>query len=177
MNEAMLRADCTRCAALCCVYFAFDRSDLFAFDKAAGVACPNLDSDHRCSIHADLTDKGFGGCVRFDCSGAGQRVTQELFQGRSWREDPAIAAPMFDAFRAMRVVHELWALLRAAAQLPLTPEQVNTRDGLQDALEPPPGWSLQTLVEFERSDTPARVRTFLATLQDHVLGQDHGSGT
>jgi hypothetical protein len=43
MDDALLRAECARCAALCCVTLAFDASDLFAFDKAAGEPCPHFD--------------------------------------------------------------------------------------------------------------------------------------
>ena len=36
-----LRADCTRCFALCCVAPAFAASADFAIDKPAGQPCPN----------------------------------------------------------------------------------------------------------------------------------------
>lgn len=168
MDDALLRADCTRCAALCCISLAFDRSDFFAFDKAAGVPCLNLASDNQCRIHAQLKEQGFAGCVRFDCLGAGHRVTQELFGGRSWKDDPSIAEPMFDAFRAMCLVHELLQLLHTADQLPLTPEQIQGRVDLQRSLEPIEGWTLQALTAFERGDVPSEIRAFLATLRDHV---------
>lgn len=113
-----LVADCARCAGLCCVALPFASSADFALDKAAGVPCPNLGHDHRCAIHADLRASGFGGCVAFDCLGAGQRVTQVTFGGRSWRTDPSIAEAMFGAFRVMRQLHDLLWLLRQAAGLP-----------------------------------------------------------
>jgi len=168
MNDAMLRADCARCAALCCVCLAFDESELFAFDKAAGVACPNLNVSHQCAIHAQLEPRGFAGCVRFDCLGAGQRVTQEVFQGRSWRDDAALIQPMADAFRAMRRVHELLALLHSAAQLPLTPLQAQQRYDLQSALEPSEDWSQQALMAFERGNVATEIQEFLTTLRHHV---------
>ena len=168
MDDARMRADCARCVALCCVSLAFDRSDLFAFDKPAGLPCPNLTSNHRCAIHPDLERHGFAGCARYDCSGAGQRVTQELFAGRSWQEDPALAGPMFDAFRAMRLVHELRLLLETAGRIPMTPEQARKRRELQNALQPTEGWSLSTLADFEGSSTPIDVHAFLATLRGQV---------
>jgi hypothetical protein len=128
-----LRPDCQRCAALCCL-LAFDRSALFAFDKPAGVPCPHLDR-HRCGIHRDREHAGFGGCARYDCHGAGQRVTQELFQGRSWRDHPDLTGPMLEAFLAMREAHEWLWLLEAAAALPLDPDQRRERLRLQDALQ------------------------------------------
>ena len=111
-----LRADCSRCAGLCCVAPAFAASADFAVDKPAGRACPNLRDDFRCGIHAELRERGFPGCEVFDCFGAGQQLTQVTFGGRSWREDPALAAAQFAALPVMRQLHEiLWYLAEALA--------------------------------------------------------------
>ena len=112
-----LVADCERCAGLCCVALPFATTADFAIDKPAGVACPNLSVDFSCRIHDRLRPEGFPGCIAYDCSGAGQRVTQVVFAGRTWRSDPAIAESMFAAFRVVRPVHELLALLQEAAAL------------------------------------------------------------
>ena len=56
--RARLRADCSRCAGLCCVAPAFAASADFAIDKPAGHACPNLRNDARCGIHAGFTGRG-----------------------------------------------------------------------------------------------------------------------
>jgi uncharacterized protein YjbI with pentapeptide repeats len=109
-----LRADCTRCFALCCVGPTFTRSSEFAIDKPAGVPCPHLALDHRCSIHDRLRDEGFAGCTAYDCFGAGQRLAQETFGGRDWRAHHEVAAPMLAALPVMRALHELlWYLLEA----------------------------------------------------------------
>jgi hypothetical protein len=168
MLDPMLRADCARCAALCCVFLAFDRSELFAIDKAPGEPCPHLTSDCRCHIHAKLTRCGFGGCARYDCLGAGQHVTQHLFGGRSWRENPELTRPMLEAFRAMRGVHELLHLLDMAGRLPLTTAQAAARDQLRNRLLPAGGWTLELLVDFERGPLPAEVRRFLSMLRGYV---------
>jgi Pentapeptide repeats (8 copies) len=115
-GSARLRADCGRCVGLCCVAPAFGVSADFAIDKPAGRPCPNLHSDDRCGIHRDLRGLGFAGCAVFDCFGAGQQVTQVTFAGRSWRDEPAIARPMFDVFGVMRQLHELLWLLAEAAR-------------------------------------------------------------
>jgi hypothetical protein len=52
--------------------------------------------------------------MTFDCYGAGQRVTQQLFNGRSWRSEPEIASRMFAAYSRYRALHELMALLELA---------------------------------------------------------------
>ena len=118
MRRTSLKADCERCAGLCCVAPAFAASADFAIDKAAGQACPNLLRDFRCGIHARLREDGFPGCVAYDCFGAGQKVTQVTFGGRDWGESPAIAARMFEAFAVMRQLHELLWYLGEALTLP-----------------------------------------------------------
>lgn len=126
-----LRADCSRCSALCCVAPAFSVSADFAINKPAGQPCPNLRADFRCSIHDRLRPVGFAGCAAFDCFGAGQQVTQVTFGGRDWRANPGLAAPMFAAFAVMRQLHELlWYLNEALGLCPSDP----LRGELHDAL-------------------------------------------
>jgi hypothetical protein len=116
-----LRADCARCCGLCCVGPAFDADQGFGFNKPAHTPCTNLDTDFRCTIHSELRQRGFPSCQTFDCYGAGQRVTQRLFAGKSWQTSPELATRMFDAYRRYRSLHELMALLDAAITLAATP--------------------------------------------------------
>jgi hypothetical protein len=110
-RRARLRADCSRCVAICCVAPAFAASADFAIDKPAGVPCPNLRSDDGCSVHDRLRPLGFPGCAVFDCFGAGQQVTQVTFGG--------VRGPLlFDAFTVMRQLHELLWYLNEALDLP-----------------------------------------------------------
>lgn len=114
-----LRADCGRCAGLCCVGPAFSASADFAISKDAGQPCPNLRPDFRCSSHDRLRQQGFPGCAAYDCFGAGQQVTQVTFGGRDWQRTPAIAAQMFGVFTVMRQLHELlWYLTEALTLQP-----------------------------------------------------------
>src|SRR5688500_9832767 len=101
MDTIPLRADCAQCDARCCVALAFDRSTLFACDKPAGERRRNLTTCGSCAIHGQLAARGFAGCERSDCLGAGQRVTQEIFPVRSWREGQETARVMFDAFSVL----------------------------------------------------------------------------
>lgn len=117
--RAALRADCGRCAALCCVAPVFVASADFAIDKGAGRPCPNLGSDDRCTIHAGLREGGFTGCAVFDCFGAGQHVAHVTFGRRHWRDDPTLAASMFTVFGVVRQLKELsWYLVEALMRLP-----------------------------------------------------------
>ena len=113
-----LRADCGRCFGLCCVAPAFSVSADFAIDKPAGQPCPHLHASFRCGIHDGLRRQGFPGCAAYDCFGAGQRVSQVIFAGRDWRQNPQAAAQMFAVFAIMRQLHELLWYLTAALALP-----------------------------------------------------------
>ena len=84
-----------------------------------GRPCPNLLADFRCGIHADLRPRGFAGCTVYDCFGAGQRIAQVTFGGRSWQDAPETAPRMFAAFAVMRHLHELlWYLAEALTLRP-----------------------------------------------------------
>jgi hypothetical protein len=106
--------------------------------------------------------------VSYDCFGAGQRVTQQLFDGRSWFKEPELLPPMIAAFRAMRRVHELLLLLDAAGHLPLAAAEMATRSALLAALHPAQGWTADTLASAPLDDLSILVRTFLRSLRAHV---------
>lgn len=109
-----LRADCAACVGLCCVALPFDAAQGFGLDKPADTPCPHLCADFKCGIHDGLIEHGFLGCVVFDCHGAGQRVSQQLFPGQDWADSAHTARRMFDAFSAVRALHDLMALLYTA---------------------------------------------------------------
>jgi hypothetical protein len=142
-----LKTDCSKCAALCCVALAFDKGKDFAFDKNPGEPCRNL-CGHSCDIHDHLMEKGFRGCVAYDCLGAGNRVVQEVFGGQSWQTEPRLMRVMMEAFSGMREVHKRIDLLRAAETLPLDQRDEQTRVGLLAHLEQK-RWSGSELNEFE----------------------------
>jgi hypothetical protein len=113
--RARLRADCSRCAGLCCVVPAFAASADFAIDKPAGHACPNLRDDALCGIHAELRERGFPGCTVFDCFGAGREVKDPPPPtARQLAAGPCGGPPA--AFGVQRQLHELlWYLAEALA--------------------------------------------------------------
>jgi uncharacterized protein YjbI with pentapeptide repeats len=114
-----LRADCASCFGLCCVAPAFSVSADFALNKSAGQACPYLQSDSGCGIHAHLRQRGFRGCTVYDCFGAGQKVSQVIFGGQDWRRAPQTAKQMFEVFQIVRDLHELlWYLTEALTLQP-----------------------------------------------------------
>jgi hypothetical protein len=135
-GRSALRADCGSCAGLCCVVPAFTVSADFAIDKPSGVACPNLASeDFGCTIHSELSERGFPGCTVYDCFGAGQRVVQEHFGGRTWRDDPDVRADLFATFEVVERLHELLWYLEDAADRRLPRALREEVEGLRTAVE------------------------------------------
>lgn len=157
-------ADCARCAGLCCVAFAFDRSTEFAHDKAADEPCHNLDAGFGCTIHSKLDLVGYPGCVRFDCHGAGQRVVQDLFGGTDWRAEPGIFSEMMAVFRVMRRLHALLEMLHTADSLDLDEQTERLRLSLIEKLDPTPAWTRKTITGFDIDSADAQVSGFLRSL-------------
>ncbi|GGR44596.1 hypothetical protein J2S40_004081 [Nocardioides luteus] len=117
LGRAELSADCSSCFGLCCVALTLVKSADFPRDKPAGEPCEHLDDHDACRIHPALRDHGYKGCTVFDCFGAGQKVSQHTFSGRSWREDPQVRAEMFTIFPLVRRLHELLWYLSSAVTL------------------------------------------------------------
>ncbi|RZS40812.1 uncharacterized protein YjbI with pentapeptide repeats [Herbihabitans rhizosphaerae] len=115
-DRATLRADCLRCAGLCCVAYKLPEGPDFSFSKPAGTPCGHLGPDHLCTVHETLREDGNPGCTVYDCFGAGQRLVQVTFRGRDWTESPELAEQMCSALVVMRDLHELlWCLTEALA--------------------------------------------------------------
>ncbi|GAA6207768.1 hypothetical protein NBRC116601_10610 [Cognatishimia sp. WU-CL00825] len=162
-----LKADCSACAALCCIALHFDKGDAFGFDKLAGVPCPNLaKSDFSCTIHQDLALAGFEGCIRFDCRGAGQAVTQDVFDGKDWRSHPNILGDMMTAFQIMRQLHKVLEILKLLSQLPLHKSEAQTLADLVDDFAPPDdGWTLEALEKLQTSGAFAHYQSALPSFR------------
>lgn len=112
-----LQSDCEHCFGLCCVALPYAKSADFAFHKEGGVPCRNLGPDHRCSIHELLIGQGFHGCVTYECFGAGQYISQELFEGNDWRKNPELSREMFAVFPIVQQLHEMLYYLYQALDL------------------------------------------------------------
>ncbi len=164
-----LTDDCSRCAALCCVAYPFDADEDFAIVKPADSPCPNLAAGcFECAIHVNLSATGFGGCVAYQCAGAGQRVTQELFDGETWRDDPDLLGHMTYALRVVRPIHEALLLLREAIRLPIPESARQQALAMMAALCPETPKSVHDFEEPEVQDTLAGVPAFLQSLAPFV---------
>lgn len=175
-DRRSLRADCGNCFALCCTAFGFARSADFAVDKPAASPCPNLAADFSCTIHDRLRPRGFRGCTVFDCFGAGQHVSQQLFAGRSWREHPETREEMFAAFAVSRQLHEaLWHLAEAERRS-LDPELAAQAGRLQAVIEGVVAGELHSLLALDVADLHDRVRAVLMEVSAEVRAYHSASG-
>ncbi|WP_354638656.1 pentapeptide repeat-containing protein [Kitasatospora camelliae] len=166
-----LLSDCGSCFGLCCVALAFSASSDFAANKDAGTPCRNLRDDFRCGIHRDLRQQGYRGCTVFDCFGAGQKVSQSTFDGRSWREHPETAERMFQVFPVMRQLHELLWYLAEALTLPAArPVHAELRDALTRT-EQLTGGSPEEILATDVAAHRGEVNTLLLRASDLVRAE------
>jgi hypothetical protein len=169
-RTAALRGDCARCSGLCCVALAFARSVDFALDKDAGDPCPNLQEDFRCAIHPVLAQRGFPGCTVFDCLGAGQKVTQVTFGGRTWRDDAGSRDQVFAAFAVMRRLHELLWFLEQARTVPQAGPLRGQVEQLLDETERLTDRAAEDLLALDVDAHRARVGAVLSRVSELVRG-------
>nr|WP_315020100.1 pentapeptide repeat-containing protein [uncultured Aminipila sp.] len=115
-NELLktLSINCEECCGICCTALYYTKMDGFPEDKAAGKPCGNLRDDFKCSIHNNLVEYKLKGCMAYDCFGAGQKVTQEIYGGLDWKKNPEVADQMFQVFLIVYQLHQmLWYLIQA----------------------------------------------------------------
>ncbi|MFK4037699.1 pentapeptide repeat-containing protein [Nonomuraea wenchangensis] len=175
-RDLELLSDCGSCFGLCCVALPFAASADFAADKAAGEPCRNLREDFRCSIHERLRPSGYPGCTVFDCFGAGQKVSQVTFEGRSWRAAPETAGQMYAVFPVMRQLHELlWYLAEALSLEPARPVHAELRRAL-DETDRLTRQDAGTLEKYDVAPHRAAVNELLLRVSELVRSQEKGRG-
>jgi hypothetical protein len=114
-------------------------------------------------------ERGFRGCIAFDCLGAGQRVTQELFGGRSWKDDGALIGPMSRAFSVLLRRHEQLLLLEQAEALDLSAQDRTHLSELRTRLVQS-GASPAT-------DLDAQLTAYLSSLKRYLSSENCDSAT
>lgn len=128
-----LKIDCEHCCGICCTALYFTKTDGFPKDKLPGDPCPNLQEDFRCRIHNDLHDKNLKGCLAYDCFGAGQKVTRNIYHGKDWRVYPKLKDEMFSVYlRVMQLHQMLGYLIEASNLLPVTQLHEEIKDLIQE---------------------------------------------
>lgn len=106
-NKEMFKANCAKCAGLCCVALYCAKKDGFPKDKEAGIPCMYLQDNFTCEIHTDLENKQMKGCIGYDCFGAGQHVTQSIYSGKTWKETSMQAQEMFAVFSVVCQLYQI----------------------------------------------------------------------
>ncbi|MBN6189189.1 pentapeptide repeat-containing protein [Aneurinibacillus sp. BA2021] len=135
MND-YVQSDCELCFGLCCVALPYAKSADFAFHKDGGEPCRNLRSDNRCAIHNELKDKGFHGCVSYECFGAGQHVSQNVYKGKDWRDSKEKAKEMFAVFPIVQQLHEmLYYLTQALERTETAPFQNEIKQAYDETVQ------------------------------------------
>jgi hypothetical protein len=175
-DRQALRPDCANCFALCCTAFGFSRSADFAVDKPAGTPCSNLAADFSCTIHHSLRARGFHGCTVFDCFGAGQRVSQDLFGGESWLEHPATKEKMFAAFKVARQLHEMLWYLAEAIRRCFDPAAARDAARYSGTIEKAFGGGPDQLLALDVQELHAEVRSLLMAVSEEVRASYFATG-
>ena len=71
--------------------------------------------DFQCEIHKRLAELNLKGCLTYDCFGAGQKVTQSVYQNIDWQKNPDRADEIFKVFIIVTKLHQiLWYLIQAS---------------------------------------------------------------
>lgn len=109
-----LKIDCDNCSGLCCVALYCTKTDGFPENKDSGVPCKHLNSDFQCEIHTKLIELNMKGCLAYDCFGAGQKVTQDLFPNTPWNSNQEKSKLIFEVFLRVFQLHQMeWYLLES----------------------------------------------------------------
>jgi uncharacterized protein YjbI with pentapeptide repeats len=135
MND-YLTSDCKNCFGLCCVALPYAKSADFPINKDGGEPCRNLCSDNCCRIHDQLSEKGFHGCVSYECFGAGQHVSRNIYDGGDWRNNSERAKEMFAVFPLVQQLHEiLWYLYQALGLRETRAFHLNLKDVYEETVK------------------------------------------
>lgn len=102
-----LKVDCAKCSGLCCTALFFSKIDGFPENKIAGKPCTKLQNNYRCKIHHELEKRNMKGCIGYDCFGAGQHVTQYIYQGKTWQTSKEKSKEIFDVFVIISQLYQI----------------------------------------------------------------------
>ncbi|XHE56126.1 hypothetical protein L0Z66_05585 [Phaeobacter sp. BS34] len=96
-------------------------------------------------------------------------MTEVLFQGETWRDDPDLLPHMTYALRVLRPIHEALLILQEAAALTLPDELRAQLARLSETLAVRDGTSIWDFEEPEVQDALAQVPEFVPRLAPYVV--------
>ncbi|AYA27703.1 pentapeptide repeat-containing protein [Rhodococcus rhodochrous] len=117
-----------------------------------------------------MSSRGFRGCTVFDCFGAGQVVSQQLFAGVSWQDRPETRDRMFSAFAVVKELHEMMWHLLEAQQRTYDPDIADDARELIESLASQTRRSVDELESLETDEMRASVRPVLMEVSAKVRG-------
>lgn len=173
-----LKAQCESCCGLCCTALYFSKSEGFPENKDAGKPCKNLQDDFQCRIHSELQPQGLKGCLSYDCFGAGQVVTQDIYKGLDWKQmEPKEADYMFQVFvKVYQLRQMLWYLVETASFIPAGRLKSSSRALIADNQRMIEG-SAEAVGQIDVEEYKARVNKALRASAECVqksLGRENG---
>ena len=98
--------DCSKCAAFCCIALGYEKSDQFPYDKPQNERCKNLNNCDECTIHDQLEDQSYHGCIAFSCHGAGPHLVK-CYSKIDWKKNPQLTEEVYDKFHFLRAVFQI----------------------------------------------------------------------
>lgn len=167
-----MKSDCSKCSGLCCTALFFSKIDGFPNDKTPGQPCVNLLKDYRCKIHSQLEKQKMKGCIGYDCFGAGQQVTQVIYQGQTWNEIPNQSAEIFDVFIIVFQLYQIrYYLIEAMSIISAKPFKKNIQCLIEENIKMchyPPNRILSLDLEQYRNRSNTILKQVCRLLQQSI---------
>ncbi|MBN6885856.1 pentapeptide repeat protein [Cytobacillus horneckiae] len=170
MNDNLI-SDCEHCFALCCVALPYGKSADFPINKEGGEPYGNICNDNQCSIHNHLLKKGFKGCVSFECFGAGQHVSQQIYGGQDWRQNGGIAKQMFAVFPIIHQLNEMLYYLNQSLCLDETKAYRNELKEIYELTYRLTGLPPDDILEVDLVQHRFTVNEYLLRISDSVRNE------
>lgn len=167
--QSKLKIDCDKCSGLCCVALFCAKTDGFPENKNAGVPCKYLNSNFKCDIHSSLFEMKMKGCLAYDCFGAGQKVTQDLFPNFTWQSNQEKSKIIFEAFLRVFQLHQIeWYLLES---ITLVSDEIlsNKIDRLIDKIEFILKQSYEIIMNFDINSFRLEVNPILKSISKQYM--------
>lgn len=170
-----LKGDCEKCSGLCCTALFFSKGDGFPENKGAGKPCSKLDKNYRCKIHHELKERHLKGCIGYDCFGAGQHVTQNLYQRETWQTLKEQSQEIFDVFIMIAQLFQIRYFLEESILIVQSKALLNDIQGLIDENEALCNATPQAILDIDINRYRSKVNITLKQVCDYVLKPFKGS--
>lgn len=170
-----LKVDCSKCSGLCCTALFFSKIDGFPENKKAGKPCTKLQNDYQCKIHHELEKLNMKGCIGYDCFGAGQHVTQFIYQCETWQTMQEQSKEIFDVFLLIFQLFQIRYYLEESAIIIPAKELGSDIVNLINENEALCNSTPQSILEIDIDSYRNKVNIILKQVCDSVIKCFHNS--